>query len=204
MSIGTLWNEKFTREGYLYGKAPNAFLKRHIDTFKTPCSILFLGEGEGRNAAYAASLGHDVSALDASQIGLKKASRLAAEMKVSIELLHVDLEHWVPSRRYDVVMCSFLHLQEPLRTVAFRNALKALKPNGKFYGEFFSTAQLPLKSGGPKDLSLLYTIKDFYTIFSQEHATMELLEELSDTLNEGSGHQGSAQLIRVIAQNKPS
>lgn len=48
MSIQQIWNEKFSREGYLYGKEPNAFLKEQLKNIKAGSSILFLGEGEGR------------------------------------------------------------------------------------------------------------------------------------------------------------
>jgi hypothetical protein len=196
MSIGNIWNEKFSREGYLYGKEPNAFLKGHIDALQ-PSSILFLGEGEGRSACYAAAHGHTVTALDASAIGLAKAQQLALEKSVAINLIHADLEQWEPEQQYDAVMCSFLHLQEPLRTTAFRNAMKALKPQGKFYGEFFATSQLPLTSGGPKNIDLLYTVDSLRDIFSFDGVQIQSLTECSDLLDEGVGHQGDANLIRI-------
>jgi hypothetical protein len=94
-------------------------------------------------------------------------------------------------------MASFLHLKEPLRTQAFREALKALKPSGVFTAEFFSTGQLPLQSGGPKDIGLLYTVESLRTIFDVGDCEILQLEELTDLLDEGKGHQGEARLIRV-------
>ena len=202
MTIEQIWNEKFSREGYLYGKAPNAFLKEHIDTLPSASSILFLGEGEGRNACYAASLGHDVTALDASTIALEKAKKLALELHVDIKLLHVDLEDWEPVQQYDTIMCSFLHLKEPLRSKTFQNVIKALKPTGTFYGEFFSTAQLPLSSGGPKDIDLLYTTELLKTHFSTKNVIIKLLKEITDSLQEGTGHQGNAKLVRLIVKKR--
>lgn len=200
MSIQNVWNEKFSREGYLYGKEPNAFLKEQLKNLKKGSDILFLGEGEGRNACYAASQGFNATALDASDIGIMKCKALAETLHVSLETLHVDLEHWNPSERYDVIMSSFLHLQEPLRTQAFTKAVDALRSNGLFIAEFFSHKQLPLSSGGPKDLSLLYEIGDIEKLFLSLDVTPYLISEVIDTLSEGSGHQGDAHLIRVIVK----
>lgn len=200
MLIRTMWNGKFSREGYLYGKQPNRFLAGYIDHMAPGSSILFLGEGEGRNACYAASKGHRAVALDASEIGLEKAQRLAHELGVDIWTIHTDLAQWHADSAYDAVMASFLHLNEPLRAQAFREALKALKASGVFAAEFFSTKQLPRTSGGPKDIDLLYTVDSLREIFSVEGIEILSLEEVVDQLDEGSGHQGEAELIRIVAR----
>lgn len=197
-----LWNEKFSREGYLYGKNPNRFLSTHIDGSTRASTILFLGEGEGRNACYAAMQGHSVTALDASDIGLRKAQELASAMDVVIETLQVDLEHWQTEVQYDTVMASFLHLKEPLRTLAFGKAIDALKPSGIFVAEFFSTKQLPLSSGGPKDVDLLYTVEALHKLFDRSDVEIISLEEIVETLDEGRGHQGDAELIRVVVRKR--
>jgi SAM-dependent methyltransferase len=195
--IRKVWNEKFSREGYLYGKTPNAFLIPHIDALAPGAKLLLLGEGEGRNACYAASRGIEATALDASDIGLGKAEDLACDMGVKITTLHQDLETWHAEPCYDAVMASFLHLKEPLRTQAFREALNALKPSGVFTAEFFSTEQMPMTSGGPKDPDLLYTVDSLRAIFDVDGCEILRLEAVTDLLDEGKGHQGEARLIRV-------
>lgn len=198
--IRELWNEKFSREGYLYGKSPNVFLASRIDLLPLDSEVLFLGEGEGRNACYAAAKGLKATALDASDIGLKKAEKLAEELQVFIETVLADLQTWQPDRRYDAVMASFLHLKEPLRTLAFHKAIDALKPSGLFAAEFFSTEQLPLSSGGPKDIDLLYTVDSLRDIFTFPGAEILTLEAVTDILDEGPGHRGEARLIRVLVK----
>ena len=198
--IRELWNGKFSRDGYLYGKAPNVFLKAQIDAMPAGSSLLLLGEGEGRNACYAAAAGVDVTALDASDVGLQKAQALACEHGVQIKILHEDLQGWCPDALYDAVMASFLHLEEPLRGEAFRKALKALRPSGVFAAEFFSLKQLPLESGGPKDPSLLYTTASLKEIFAIEGYETLQLEETTTLLDEGRGHCGEAWGIRVVVK----
>jgi SAM-dependent methyltransferase len=74
-----MWNEKFSREGFLYGKEPNAFLAANEHLLRPKSKVLMLGEGEGRTACYMALKGHVVTALDASDVGLDKTRELAKE-----------------------------------------------------------------------------------------------------------------------------
>lgn len=203
MPMQTMWNQKFAGEAYLYGKHPNTFLASYIDELPRHSRILFIGEGEGRNACYAASRGLRAVALDASDIGLEKAQRLAHEIGVEIWTIHMDLSQWqAEENEYDAVMTSFLHLKEPLRSAAFREALKVLKPGGIFVAEFFSVHQLPRTSGGPKDVDLLYTAEALKPIFTQDGYTIEYLCEEIAHLEEGHGHQGEAELVRVVVRKQ--
>ncbi len=200
MSMQKMWNEKFSREGFLYGKEPNAFLANNEYLLDPNSNILMLGEGEGRTACYMALKGHRVAALDASDVGLDKTRALAKEAGVVIETIHADLSEWRSEQKYNGVLTSFLHLPEPLRTEAFSHALDTVERGGYFMGEFFSLRQLSLDSGGPKMPELLYTLESVEKIFRRDDLNVIKLEECVDHLSEGSGHQGDAELIRVIVQ----
>ena len=200
MSIQKMWNEKFQREGFLYGKEPNRFLAEQVRLLQPSSKILMLGEGEGRTACYMASEGHTVTALDASDVGLAKTEALAQERGVTVETLHADLESWQSDNSYDAVLTSFLHLLEPLRTKAFTHAIDSLKSGGYFMGEFFAVEQMQRDSGGPKIPELLYTVASLQKICDREDVRVLKLEACVDHLSEGSGHQGDAALIRIIVQ----
>jgi len=201
MNIGKIWNEKFSRDGYLYGKEPNAYLKSVMDALAPGSRILFLGEGEGRNACYAAAKGFDAHAIDASDIGLEKLQRMAEEHNVCVETTHMDLSEWEPNETYDAVLCSYLHLEEPLRSDVFVKALCALSEGGIFAGEFFAKSQLHRSSGGPKDEQLLYDLRSFEKL-KRPWIVCEELEACSVELNEGKGHQGTADVIRVLFRHR--
>jgi len=198
--IGRMWDEKFSREGYFYGFEPNVFIESKIGLLAPKDKVLCLGEGEGRNAVYLASKGFDVTALDASAIGMTKALMMAEKRGVSFKTELLDLEHWNPNQNYNAIVSSYLHLEEPLRTQAFRQAFDCLEENGYFIGEFFSINQIPRESGGPKKPSLLYTLTSLESIFSLENSKIIYLEECDVPLDEGNGHQGDALVIRVIVQ----
>ena len=200
MSMQKMWNEKFSREGFLYGKEPNAFLADNEHLLNPNSNILMLGEGEGRTACYMALKGHRVTALDASDVGLDKTSALAEEAGVVVETIHADLSEWRSEKKYNGVLTSFLHLPEPLRTEAFSHALELVESGGYFMGEFFSVKQLERDSGGPKMPELLYTLASVEKIFDRDDLKVITLESCVEYLSEGSGHQGEAELIRVIVQ----
>ena len=73
--MNEFWNERYGIQEYLYGTEPNVFLKQQLDNL-TPGKILFLGEGEGRNSVYAASIDWLVDAYDSSSVGKEKAEKL--------------------------------------------------------------------------------------------------------------------------------
>ena len=60
-----MWNERYSADEYAYGTSPNEFFRKNIEQLP-PGKILLPGDGEGRNAVYAAALGWDVTAFDMS------------------------------------------------------------------------------------------------------------------------------------------
>lgn len=199
MSQQIFWNEKFSREGYLYGENPNEFLASKTNIFKPTSKVLCLGEGEGRNAIYFAKNGFTVTAMDASDIGLSKLHFRSIEEDLKIETICIDLNHWEVFEKFDVIVASYLHMHKNERENLFRKIEDSLHKDAYFIAEFFSIKQLNFNSGGPKDIDLLYSLEDFDKYFNL--CTKEIKEEIV-TLNEGKGHQGLASVIRVVIQKK--
>lgn len=157
--------------------------------------MLCLGEGEGRNAIFFAKNGFDVTAIDASDLGLKKLENRAIEEKLSIKTVCMDLNLWKANEKYDVIVASYLHMYKNEREELFKKIEESLNIGGYFIGEFFFTKQLSYSSGGPKDLDLLYTTEDFINYF--QNCEKKVSEEIVN-LDEGIGHQGEACVIRVV------
>ena len=197
MSQQEIWNSKFSRDGYLYGTKPNSFIASKVKLFKKGGKVLCLGEGEGRNAIFLAKKGFDVTAIDASDVGLLKLEKRAKEENLHIETICIDLKHWEPKEKYDVIITSFLHVHEDERPMLFEKIEESLLSDGYFVAEFFSVNQLSYSSGGPKDEKLLYKVEDFkkHYVFSDAQ-----VKEQITILDEGKGHQGEASVIRVIKE----
>lgn len=71
MSQQEFWNGKFSKADFFYGVNPNEFLASNLELLKEYKKMLCLGEGEGRNAIFFAKNGFNVTAIDASDLGLK-------------------------------------------------------------------------------------------------------------------------------------
>ena len=197
MSQQEFWNIKFLRDGFLYGLKPNTFISSKIKLLKNKTKVLCIGEGEGRNAIFFAKRGFDVTAIDASDIGLGKLEQRAKEENLNIRTLCLDLNTWEDEQKYDVIVASYLHMHKDERAALFVKIEESLLEGGYFIGEFFSTKQLDFNSGGPKDIDLLYTEDDFKRNFlycEKDISEQEII------LDEGKGHQGDACVVRVVIQ----
>ena len=121
------WNSRYSEQEFAYGTEPNEFLKEQLENLKSG-TALFLGEGEGRNAVYAAKLGWQVDAVDFSSSAKVKALKLAEENNVKINYEVCDLnEYEFKENYYDLVVMIFLHLPLELREKVFKNSINSLK-----------------------------------------------------------------------------
>ncbi len=158
------------------------------------------GDGEGRNSVWLAQQGHRVTAMDASQVGLQKASSLAGERGVAIKTVLGDLADWAPApSSFDAVVLIYVHLPEAIRQQAHRRLARALRPGGHLILESFHPGQLAHTSGGPKDVTMLYTpallAADFAGVLETAMAW-----DGETVLSEGPGHQGLAHVTRWIGR----
>lgn len=78
------WDIRFATEDYYYGTEPNLYLSEKLRKYR-PSLVLLPGEGEGRNAVFAASLGCDVYAFDQSRVAQEKALKLAKQNALRID-----------------------------------------------------------------------------------------------------------------------
>ena len=159
MNNVAMWNQRYNIKDYVYGKKPNDFLVEFSDNIP-PGNVLCLAEGEGRNATYMASLGHKVLAVDSSSVGLKKALSLANHKSVSIEIVESDLAVFdIKEEAWDAIISIFCHLPKDIRKQLHKKVIVGLKPGGTFILEAYTPLQLEFKTGGPKDIDLLYDLK---------------------------------------------
>ncbi|MFM1772808.1 MAG: hypothetical protein RLZZ71_1950 [Bacteroidota bacterium] len=192
------WNDRYSEDGFAYGNKPNEFFKEQID--KLPAGkILFPCEGEGRNAAYAASLGWEVEAFDLSEVGKQKAIDLAASFnaKINYEICNVADANF-EDNSFDAVVLVYSHLPESLRILLHEKIKNWLKPGGVVILEAYNPLQLNNTSGGPKDLNMLYSIETLMSDFHGMH--FEILEEKQVELNEGKYHIGIADVVRFVGR----
>jgi len=192
------WDIRYGDRDYAYGTEPNVYFKSFIDTHSSG-KILLPGEGEGRNAVYAAINGWDVHAVDQSQAGMEKAKMLAELNNVTIDYQIQDLSVLDSGEDvYDAIALVFLHLPPQIRSTVHQKFIKLLKPGGLIMIEAFSKAQLGRETGGPPVLEMLYDKEMLHSDFRKLNI-LELHETLEE-YNEGPYHQGEGAVIRMIAR----
>lgn len=193
------WDERYSSTEYVYGKRPNQFFKEQMDKITPPGKLILPGEGEGRNAVYAASLGWTVDAFDQSSVAKLKALQLAEDKNVSVNYYTADLEKLVPQKDfYDCAAIIFVHLTPDFRSEFYKKIIDSIKPNGQIILELFSKNQFGKNSGGPQDLRMLSSIVEIESDF-KELKTIFLREE-NIILNEGEKHSGEANVIRFVGE----
>jgi ubiquinone/menaquinone biosynthesis C-methylase UbiE len=190
------WNQRYSNAEYVYGEEPNQFFASQISKLKTG-SLILPCEGEGRNAVYAASLGWHVNAFDGSQEGKNKALKLAQKKLVNIEYIIEDaIEIHYPNSSVDVVAFIYAHFSINQRAQIHKKAINWLRPGGKIILEAFNPNQLQNNSGGPKDISMLYTMEMLQSDFTG--LSFELIQNIQTTLTEGAFHDGLADVIQFV------
>ena len=194
------WESRFSRDGYLFGTAPNAFLKAQAHRLRPGLDVLSVADGDGRNGVWLAEQGLNVHSVDISPTALEKAEALAKARGVAIRTECADLSTWAwPAEAYDVIVVIFIQFAPPAkRRLIFKGMKRALKPGGLLLMEGYGPKQLEYGTGGPKLLDWLYTralLEDAFGDFSSIE-----IDEYEAELEEGDRHRGMSALIDLIGQ----
>lgn len=192
-----MWDERYASPDYIFGTEPAEFLRRNAGLIPPAARILCLAEGEGRNAVWLAGLGHDVTGLDQSVVGLDKAARLAQARGVTVTLRQGDVMAWDGSDGpWDAVIAIFIHFVVPERAALARACGRGLRPGGLFLYHGYGPAQIGLGTGGPKDPAMLADAATIAAAFPGWQALV--LRDHTATLDEGTRHVGTSALVDVI------
>ncbi|HUJ00210.1 MAG TPA: class I SAM-dependent methyltransferase [Usitatibacter sp.] len=194
------WNGRFSAEGYLFGKAPNAFLESQRARLRPGMRALSIADGEGRNSVWLARHGVEVTAFDFSPVGVEKARALAKEAGVDVDHRLCDIFRWDwDARRYDLVAGIFFQfLTPPQRAEVFAGIQRALAPGGLLLLQGYRPEQLANRTGGPKDEDRFYT----EALLRESFSALEILELRShdEVIDEGTAHHGMSALIDLVAR----
>jgi len=192
------WDERFASIEFVYGTEPNEFLKQNISALKIG-KALCVADGEGRNGVFLAKNGFEVTSIDFSQEALDKAQKFAVENSVNIYTICSDLLKFEFGKsKYSAVVSIFSHFNKNDTLRLHQKYFDALKPGGVFLMEAFAKEQLPLNTGGPKNIDLLYNINDIKESFPD--GQFEILKKDIVYLHEGELHDGKAVVVRAIVK----
>ena len=196
-NMSQFWDQRYNTEEYAYGRKANVFFSAQLASM-SPGHILLPGEGEGRNAVFAAKQGWEVHAFDSSKTAQQKALDFALSEKVVINYDFLDLANFVPEpETYDLIALVFVHMYEGMRQTFHNKMVQSLKKGGIILVESFAKEQINNNTGGPPDIKMLYSTEILKKDF-QDLKILKLCQERT-TLNEGH-HYGEADVVRFIGR----
>ena len=193
------WQQRFAQPGYLFGTAPNAFLKSKAHLLRKGQTALAIADGEGRNGVFLAEQGLDVLSMDFSPLAQDKVRKLAKERGITLRVQQADIINWKwPEAAYDVVAAIFIQFAAPKdRDAIFVGIKRALKPGGLLLMQGYAPKQLEYKTGGPSRVENLYTRALLEEAFG-DFTALDIAEHDS-VIQEGAGHGGMSALIDLVA-----
>ena len=122
----TKWDQRYNKRVYVYGKQPAKFLAENFSYLEANSKVLDIGMGEGRNAVFLATKGHQVTGIDISSVAIKKALKLADENGVKIKtVLATATKYKFPVNSFDAVIC-FYYVNRDIN----QDMVSWLKPGG--------------------------------------------------------------------------
>jgi SAM-dependent methyltransferase len=195
-----LWDERYAEPSFVYGTEPNDFLVSVAEQILIG-PVLSLGEGEGRNAIFLAGLGHDVTAVDQSKVGLEKLQRRAEELGLRIQTQQADLGNYqIEEGVWAGIVSIFCHLPPSIRVPLYDAAKHGLRPRGLFILEAYTPGQCGRGTGGPPSPEMMVSLDNL----TSELAGLEFLyaRELERAVIEGSYHTGLAEVVQLLARRK--
>lgn len=195
-----MWNDRFSKPGYLFGTEPAAFLTAHAGHLTSGASVLAVADGEGRNSVYLATLGHAVTAMDGSAVGLDKARELAAGAGVTVDHHLSDIEawDWAPGA-FDAVAAIFIQFAPPdMRARVFAGIDRTLKPGGLLLLHGYAPRQVGYGTGGPPVAENMYTLDLLHAAFAGYDVIHA--RDYDAEIEEGAGQSGMSALVDFVAR----
>jgi len=127
-----LWDRKY-EEGLPSLTKPDPFFvsayEKHVDqSFRAPRRALDLAAGLGRHTLWLTERAWDVTAVDVSEVAIRKLGQAAGQLNVKINVFAIEAaEYDFEPERFDLIVL-FYHLDRNL----FPDIVSALKPGGLF------------------------------------------------------------------------
>lgn len=195
-----MWNERYAKDGYLFGTEPAQYLKDYKSYLQQGLTALAVADGEGRNSVFMAQQGVNVTAMDSADVAVEKARALAMTAGVEVEFNVADISKWDwGAKAYDLVVGMFIQFVGPEgRAAQFEGMKQAVKPGGHILLHGYTPKQLEFGTGGPRLVENLYTEE----MLSEAFDDFEIVElrAYEREIDEGAGHVGMSALIDLVAR----
>lgn len=193
-----MWDERFAQAHAAYGTDPNAFV-RAVAPHIPEGPVLVVAAGEGRDAVFLAERGHDVTAIDLSEVGLRHAQELASERGVSLKTVVTDVADFdFGEAKWAGIVAIWAHVPAELRKTMHAACVRGLQPGGAMVLEAYTPRHFRESGhGGPPRADMMLTPADARA--ELEGLRFDLCQEVTRTVSEGRDHSGVSATTQVLA-----
>ena len=191
-----MWNERYQASEFVWTDKPNQFVETHLADLP-PGTAVDLGSGEGRNAVWLAAKGWDVTTVDFSSAGLAKARRLASASDVVVDFVEGDALVYEPSDPVDLVLISYLQVDERDQRTLLERARSWLTPGGTLFVIAHDRSNVEHGYGGPSSREVCYTPES--TVEALDGLQIEIAEVVERTVTNDEGTHAALDTL-VLAR----
>lgn len=172
-----LWNERYSKNDYLYGKAPCSLVEQFAPHL-TSGKLLDVACGEGRNGVYLAQKGFEVLGVDCSDKAIEKASKLATDTGVKADFKLQNLDFYILDlMKYQTIVMTYF--KPSVRF--FSEIRRGLSQGGTFLLEAHTTEHAKANPNHPlidvehcfRPNECLHALKDFHILYYKEIAEQD-------------------------------
>jgi SAM-dependent methyltransferase len=125
------WDARYSeRDSAMWSGRPNGRLVAEVSDL-APGGVLDVGCGEGADAIWLAQRGWRVTAIDVSEVAIRRGREASDPAAVSIEWICGDvLQTSFPGRSFELLSMQYPALPEAAGEVAMRRLLDTVRPGG--------------------------------------------------------------------------
>ncbi|QMW67185.1 class I SAM-dependent methyltransferase [Mumia sp. ZJ1417] len=154
------WDRRYAEQPRPFGAVPNATLVAELVAL-SPGRAVDLACGDGRHAAWLATRGWQVEAIDFSPVAIADAEREWDATGDTVRWLVGDALTWEPKERVDLVLIAYLQTDQlPL---VLERARTWLRPAGRVVYLGHARDNLAYGVGGPRSPEVLPTVASLAT-----------------------------------------
>jgi SAM-dependent methyltransferase len=152
------WDNRYATTERVWSTGPNLFVEDRLRPTE-PGAGLDLASGEGRNAAWLAEKGWNMTGVDLSEVAVKKARSLATNAQFEVG----DVFDWETNRSFDLVLIAYLQVDASTLETLVRRIQSWLSPGGELFMIGHDVSNLDQGWGGPQTRDALWDIEEITT-----------------------------------------
>lgn len=148
------WDERYAAADRLWPVGPNMYVEDRLSVHEPGVGV-DLASGEGRNAVWLAERGWNMTAVDFSEVAIKRGRQHAADVKFDV----ADVVSWEPEDSVDLVLIAYLHLEPQTFPEVVQRSSGWVRQGGELFMIGHDVSNIEHGHGGPQSPEILWDVR---------------------------------------------